>query len=109
MTETPDSLAERTLRDSESRSCLFNLPVALSHRLDRLVELTSDAGVRAHRVDVIAALILAAPEGSDALLKLHLDYGKARVKDATVHDEPVANVLHIDRAKPGRRPRTRSG
>jgi hypothetical protein len=109
MTETPESPEERTLRDSESRSCLFNLPVALSHRLDRLVELTSDAGVRAHRVDVIGALILAAPEDPDALLKLHLDYGKARVKDAAVQDEPVANILHIDRAKPGRRPRAREG
>jgi hypothetical protein len=32
---------------------------------------------------VIAALILAAPEDPDALLKLHLSYGKASVKDAT--------------------------
>jgi hypothetical protein len=97
------------LRDSESRPSLFNLPVALSHRLDKLAELTSEAGVRAHRVDVVAALILAAPDDPDALLKLHLEYGKARVKDAAVQDESVANVLHIRRPKPGRRPRAREG
>lgn len=108
MTEPPNTPENRALRDSESRQSLFNLPVALSHRLDKLVELTSQAGVRAHRVDVIAALILAAPEDQDALLKLHLDYGKARVKDAAVKDEPIADVLHMSRAKPGRRPRARA-
>jgi hypothetical protein len=109
MTELPDRPENRILRDSESRATLFNLPVALSHRLDKLVELTSDAGVRAHRVDVVAALILAAPEDPEKLLELHLAYGTARVKDAAIKDEPVANVLHIDRAKPGRRPRAREG
>lgn len=107
MTESPNAPENRALRDSESRQSLFNLPVALSHRLDKLAELTSQAGVRAHRVDVIAALILAAPEDPDALLKLHLTYGKARVKDAAVKDEPAADVLVTSRAKPGRRPRAR--
>lgn len=105
MTEKPLSPEERSLRDSERIACLFNLPASLSHRLDKLVELTADGGVRAHRIDVVAALILAAPEDPDALLKLHLKYGKARVKDATVRDESVDNVLHIARAKPGRRRR----
>lgn len=108
MTEKPLGPEERSLRDSERTSCLFNLPAALSHRLDKLVELTADGGVRAHRVDVVAALILAAPEDPDALLELHLNYGKARVRDSAVSDESVDNVLQIDRAKPGRRPRTRA-
>lgn len=107
MTETRPNPEDRSLRDSERTGTMFNLPVALHHRLDKLVELTIDGGVRAHRIDVVAALILAAPEDSEELLKLHLDYGKARVKDAAVKDEPIANVLHIDRAKPGRRPRAR--
>lgn len=104
MTEPPAPFGERRLRDSESRQYLFNLPVALSHRLDKLVELTREGGVRAHRVDVVAALILAATEMPDELLQLHLKYGRALVKDAALQDEPLADVVSLDRAKPGRRP-----
>ena len=76
MTERFGSPEDRALRDSDKNPYLFNLPAALSHRLDKLVELTADAGVRAHRVDVVAALILAAPESPDELLKLHLGLRK---------------------------------
>lgn len=107
MTEESANPEDRNLRDSERASSLFNLPVALSHRLNKLVDLTAESGVRVHRVDVVAALILAAPESADELLKLHLEYGKAHVKDAAIEGEPVSNVLHLDRAKPGRRPRAR--
>ena len=84
---------------------MFVLPVALSNRLDRLVEITEAGGVRASRRDVVASLILAAPETTDELLALHLAFGKASEVDASIKGEPAANVLRFDRKKPGRRRR----
>jgi len=95
----------RLLRTSEARQTLFNLPVALSNRLDRLVERVEGEGIHTSRKDLIAALVLAAPEDAAELLKLSLGYGKATVKDAALQDEPEATVLDFQQRKPGRRPR----
>jgi hypothetical protein len=97
---------EPLLRTSEARQSCVSLPVLISNRLDRLVKRLEREGIQTSRKDLIAALVLAAPEQPEALLTLSLRYGKATTKDAALHDEPDATVLNFDRQKPGRRPRT---
>lgn len=95
----------RLLRASEARQSCITLPVLVSNRLDRLVERVEREGIQTSRKDLIAALILAAPEDSKALLDLSLRYGKATTKDAALRDEPEGTVVSLERRKPGRRPR----
>lgn len=93
------------LRGSEERQIGVSLPVQVSRRLDRLVDLAADGGLRAYRKDVVAALILAAEEDSSVLSDLLLRFGRARNRDAMVREEQAVPVVHIDRPKPGRRPK----
>ena len=95
----------RPLQDTEERSIGVSLPVPLSRRLDLLVERAERAGARAYRKDIVAALILAAPENSQELLELFTRYRKATAGDARLAGEPRAAVLRLQRAKPGRRAR----
>jgi hypothetical protein len=95
----------RPLQETEERPIGVSLPVPLSRRLDLLVERAERAGARAYRKDILAALILAAPESSEELLKLFTRYRKATAGEARLADEPRAAVLKLQRAKPGRRVR----
>ena|ERR1700741_1234570 len=92
------------LRDTEERPIGVAVPVPLSRRLDLLVRRAEAAGARAFRKDLVAALILAAPEEPEELLELFLRYRKATAADAAI-EQDAADVLQLDRAKPGRRPR----
>jgi hypothetical protein len=95
----------RLLRSSEARQNSFVLPVAVSNRLDRLVERAEQQGIQTSRKDLVAALILTAPEDPPLLLELSLRYGKATTRDAALDGEPETIVLHLVRPRPGRRPR----
>jgi hypothetical protein len=93
------------LRDVEERSIGVSLPVPVSKRLDRLVELTETEGVRVFRKDLVGALLLAATDDPKALAALLTKYRTATAGDAALSGEPVAEVLELARAKPGRRRR----
>jgi hypothetical protein len=95
----------RALRDAEQTSIGLTVPVPLSQRLDRLVNRAEQAGARVYRKDLVAALILAAPETPDELFQLFTRYRTATAADAALADEPRAQVLRLERPKPGRRPR----
>ena len=81
------------------------LPLPLSRRLDLLVERTELSGARVYRKDILAALVLAAPESPSELAGLFARYRTATAGDARVTDHPRSAVLERDRPKPGRRPR----
>jgi hypothetical protein len=97
--------ASRLLQDTEERPIGISIPIPLSRRLDLLVERAERAGARAYRKDILAALILAAPENPDELLDLFSRYRTATAGDARVADQPRSAVLVAKRPKPGRRVR----
>jgi hypothetical protein len=96
------------LRETVERSIGVTVPVPLSQRLDRLVLRAEEAGARVYRKDLVAALILAAPESPAELLALFTRYRQARAVDAALADDKAGEVLRLERAKPGRRPRRQS-
>jgi hypothetical protein len=98
--------ASRLLQDTEERPIGISLPLPLSKRLDLLVERTERAGARAYRKDILAALILAAPETPEELLDLFSRYRTATAGDASLADQPRSAVLRDHRHKPGRRVRS---
>ncbi len=100
----PDEL----LREAEELQVGISLPIQISHRLDRLVDLAAEGGMRVYRKDVLAALILEATEDSGELTSLLLRLGKARNRDAAGAGERGAEVIQLERPKPGRRPRRTS-
>jgi hypothetical protein len=93
----------RLLRDTEERPIGVSLPIPLSRRLDLLVERAERAGARAYRKDILAALILAAPESPDELLELFSRYRRATAGEASLAGQPRAAVLKLERSRPGRR------
>lgn len=96
---------DEALREAEERQVGVSLPIQISHRLDRLVALAESGGLRVYRKDLVAALVLAAAEDPDELTELLLRFGKAKNRDAMADDERGAEVLRLERPKPGRRPR----
>ncbi len=105
MARREDVNPNRPLRETEERSIGVSVPLPLSRRLDLLVKRAERAGARAYRKDIVAALILAAPEEPEELLQLFTRYRTATAADAGLADEPGATVLRLQRPKPGRRPR----
>jgi hypothetical protein len=95
----------RALRETQERSIGVSVPILLSQRLDELVRLTETAGARLYRKDLVAALLLAAPEDPEELLQLFLRYRKATAAEAAIGDATEGTVLKLERPKPGRRPR----
>jgi hypothetical protein len=82
----------------------LSLPLPLSRRLDLLLDRLDEDGARAYRKDLIAALILAAPESVSELDDLVRRYRRASARDARVGRDASA-VLDPSRPAPGRRPR----
>jgi hypothetical protein len=96
---------EELLREAEERQIGLSLPLQVSRRLDRLVALVNEEGLRVFRKDLVAALILLADEDPKQLMEAVLALGKARNRDAMAPGEREAEVLQFDRPRPGRRPR----
>jgi hypothetical protein len=105
MAKQADSEPDRILCKTEERPIGVSVPVLVSQRLDALVKRAEGAGHRAYRKDIVAALVLAAPEDPAELAKLVTEYRTAKPEAAQVEGEPRAAV-HQLRSKPGRRPRT---
>jgi hypothetical protein len=91
------------LRETVERPIGVAVPVPLSQRLDGLVLRAEEAGARVYRKDLVAALILAAPETPEELLALFTRYRQAKAVDAALVDGDAGDVLRLERAKPGRR------
>ena len=94
------------LRKAPKRPIGVSVPAPLSKRLDLLVEMLEEAGHRAYRNDLMAALILSAPEDEDSLAELLIRYRKALAQEAGIATQPSAEVLELRPDKPGRRPRS---
>ena len=93
------------LRECPERPIGVSVPASISARLDALVDLAEEAGPRLYRKDLVAALILAAPENGEELAELFLQFRRATVDDAAVSDDQLAHVLDLRRRRPGPRPR----
>lgn len=104
MTKSARIDAQSPLRESEERPIGVSVPTPLSRRLDQLVELAEDTGLRVYRKDLVAALIFAAPETAAELSKLLLDFRTAKAGDARVSGSQ-GTVLELATPKPGRRSR----
>src|SRR5258707_4563678 len=92
------------LRETVERPIGVSVPVPLSKRLDGLVLRAEAAGARVYRKDLVAALILAAPDTPDELLALFTHYRQANAGDRALPDGDTRDVRRLQRAKPGRRP-----
>ena len=98
--------------DSLADAAAFQIGVAvpgpLSVRLDALVERAHRSGERTNRKELLAALILSAPESETALSRLVRRYRRARIADAVVAGEDPASFLNPERPRgPRRAPGTR--
>lgn len=97
---------ETKLTACEQRSITIGLPGPLNERLDRLVELADEEGARTNRKELLAALVLAAPESAAQLDDLVRTFRKAHARHAAVAED-LGAVLTFKRHLPG--PRKKSG
>jgi hypothetical protein len=82
---------EEPLADAAGFQIGVAIPGPLSARLDVLVERAHQSGERTNRKELLAALILAAPQSEQALSRLVRRYRRARVLDAIMEGEdPIA-------------------
>jgi hypothetical protein len=79
------------------------IPGPLSARLDALVERAHKSGERTNRKELLAALILSAPESEAALSRVVRRYRRARVADAFVVDADPADFVNPARPRGPRR------
>lgn len=98
--------------DSLAAAAAFQIGVAivgpLSARLDLLVQRAHDSGERTSRKELLAALILAAPENDEAISRLVRRYRRATIQDAFITGEDPAEILDPVRPRgPRRTPPTR--
>ena len=88
--------------EQQATSLAFVAPI--NERLDQLVERADEEGARTTRKELLAALILAAPEEGATLRDAVLSYRTSRARDAAVGGDP-ARVLELRRHRPGPRGR----
>jgi len=82
-----------------------NVPSPLSERLDQLVTVANEGGAGTNRKELVASLVLAAPEDADELMRQVVAYRKARAADAVVRGRHLGDVLAFRRHPRGPRPR----
>jgi hypothetical protein len=96
---------DRLLRDCPEDQIGISIPTPLNARLDSLVERADRVGELTSRKELLAALLLAAPDEGHALSMLIRTYRTARAADAVPSGIDPADVLRERERKPG--PRTR--
>lgn len=101
----PSEGADTRLVASKDRQLGFRWPLALDQRLDALVERANDAGEKANRREVLAALLLAADPSGEQLGAMLRAFRTATVAEAIL-DADIATVFEFPVHKPG--PRTLS-
>ena len=93
------------LIEAEETNAAIDWPVALHHRVDQLVSLAVSEGERTTRKELVAALVLAAPESGEELSLLLRTYRKAVARDALMNLDQGENVVELRRLGPGPRVR----
>ena len=95
---------ETPLPSCPERSVGLSLPLPISARLDLLVALAEQAGERTSRKEIVAACILASPDGAEELVRwLHV-YRRSPA-DSVYTSGSKLEGLELGRARPGPRPR----
>jgi hypothetical protein len=110
MTRNLRFIATDRLIEADPKALGQRIPEPLHARVDALCDLVYEAG-EAHRptkAEMIAALILGAPEDPARLLDLVKAYGRACVRDAALGDGDDADVIDLPRRKSGPRSPRRS-
>lgn len=97
--------AERRVRDTERRAATFQLPDAVSRRLDDLTEIVHDEGDRTSRQELVAALISTASTDSPALIDTLRRYRRMSVREVTIGAQQD-EVVVVRRYGPGPRRHT---
>ncbi len=97
---------EARLPQCQEQQVSVGLPAPINERLDQLVELADEEGAKTSRKELLAALILSAPEAAEELARAVIDYRKARARDAAVGGD-ASPVLSLRRHLPGPRPKAR--
>ena len=93
------------LRDAPEDQIGISIPSPLNKRLDSLVARTNGAGENTSRKEVLAALLLSAPDREEELVRLLRRYRMAAAAEAVpAGDDPDA-ILSASESKPGPRPR----
>jgi hypothetical protein len=95
------------LQDCDELRIGVGVPSPLSARLDLLVEAADAGGARASRKELLAALLLTAPESPEQLSEMIRRYRIAKVGEATVQGFDRQRVLSPEATKPGPRSRRR--
>src|SRR5437868_2094938 len=98
---------DQLLRDIEPDQVGIYLPFPVNSRLDALVDRVNEAGARASRGEVVAALVLECPESAAELKALLQRYRVATAEKARVKGMPVGAFLHRAPRGRGRRARFR--
>ncbi len=97
--------AGRRVSGTERRAATFQLPDAVSRRLDDLAKLVDDEGGRTSRQELVAALISTAAADGPALIDTLRSYRTMSVREVTIgaqRDE----VVVVQRYGPGPRRNT---
>ncbi len=103
MSEDKDELDPATpLRLVRRRQVTFSFALPLDERVDRLVELADEAGASTSRAELLAGLVLAAPETAEELSQLVQSLRRAKAGDAAVGGD-LDGVLAVRRHQPGPR------
>jgi hypothetical protein len=93
------------LIEAEETNAAIDWPVAIHHRVDQLVSLAVAEGERTTRKELVAALVLGAPESGDDLGRLLRAYRKSVARDALLNVGRSENVVELRRPGPGPRVR----
>ena len=99
--------ADTLLRECPEKRVGLDLPAPLSERLDDLVQLVEAAGDRTSRKELMASLILAAPEVGDKLSAQLRKYRQASARAARLSGSADEPTIGIRSYRPGPRSRKR--
>lgn len=83
---------------------MLTLPPPVSLRIDLLVEVVREQGLRAYRKDLLGALVMQRAPSSKQLSDDFRRYRQAQARDAQVSGYPLSRVLTLKRPDPGPRP-----
>jgi hypothetical protein len=102
--ELPAGRESRKLA-ADNEQVMLRLPSPVTRRLDLLIDLVQERGVRTSRRQIVSALIVhRSPSGVAEALQLIDAYCVTPAFGAAVPGRPILDVLSEDRLPPGRRP-----
>ena len=89
----------------QDKNAAVRWPLPIDYRLDQLVERSAEVGERTTRKELLASLVLAAPDDPEELSRIVRRFRMSKASDAVLRDEIErdGNVLKFPRHKPGPR------